>query len=240
MDMTTWIYLLSSAAIIASCTFLVRFFGGTIADQCPFSDDRKWDIDLFGVNFFVQTILVWSIIGYAIAYHFPIPLNDWWWQYVTLTCLSSVVFLLYCFNYALGEKYYNLKRKPSLKLLTHESFKSILSFTYRLDSFLPSAILTLTASYILTSFYLSGHIIWILIATIEAFTCAWYMALRESYHMLKKPTHATIHLSNGDKPVVGVLLKVNATNIRIRKGETILILNMDTVKWIEVDIEERP
>jgi len=237
--MTHWDLLLSSAAIIAACTFFVRFFGGSIADQKPFSDDRKWDVDLYGVNFFVHTILFWSIIGYAIAYHFHAPLNAWWSLYLAFSVLPLVLVWLYLVNYALGRNYYCLKTTIIPKLIPQGIFEALVTKVIRLDLFIQPALITIVVSYTLTSIYLSGHTIWIFISTIFVFTCAWYLAVRESFHMLQESMHATIQFTNGESLNDVVLLKMNPTNVRICEGETIKIINIDQVKWLEIKRESK-
>lgn len=238
--MIQWINLLSSAVIIAGCAFLVRFFGSSIADQKPYSDDRKWDVDLLGVNFFVRALLPWSIIGFVVARYLPIPLDVFLWRLTALTALSTFAAILTFIISALGKQFYNLKDASILEAFNVRSNRAVYRLLIKYEVYLPSFVIMMFAAYLLTNFYYSNHPVWTAIATIETFTCAWYMAIRSSYHMLNKQrSRVTVYLTDGTVLQDVTLLKLNSTNIRLRDGDRVKIVNIDFLKMLEASDDER-
>jgi hypothetical protein len=69
MDFFSISNLITPAIIISLTVFLVHFFGKIIADAKPFADDRNWEIQLSGISFFINIIVIPSVIGFAIAWN---------------------------------------------------------------------------------------------------------------------------------------------------------------------------
>ena len=57
--------LIPPAIVVTFMVFCVKFFGKAVSDQKPFADDRDWQRELDGVNFFTRNILS-PIIGVLI------------------------------------------------------------------------------------------------------------------------------------------------------------------------------
>lgn len=203
----------------------------------PFSDDRKWNIDVAGVNFFANIILFWSIVGFALAFYIRIPLNSRGVLYIAFSILALIVFWLFLVNRGLGQKYYDLKSLGALSTLPQNFVNNFVSISLWLNSYVPSPCLVVVASYILTNIYFSGHSIWICLGTIEAFTGAWFLALRESYLLLKSPSVVTVNLIDGERLIDVTLLKVNPNDVRVRDHEKVKIIYSSQINSIEVKRE---
>ncbi len=53
---------ITPAIFISLLVFLVRFLGRVVSDQKPFTDDRKWEVDVRGVFFVVNKIFIPALI----------------------------------------------------------------------------------------------------------------------------------------------------------------------------------
>jgi len=237
--MNEWINILSSAAIIAGLVYLVRFLGSSMADHKPYSDDREWDINLFGVTFLIHWLLPWSVIGFALARYFPLSLDTIFLRLTVFVLLSMLLSALLIMTNALGEKFYRLKSKP-LKPFNAFTVKTLHKKAIQLNPYLPSFILITLFSYVLTNYYYTNHPVWLVITSVEMFSCIWLLAIRISYQMLKKErSNITLHLKDGVILENVILLKLNPTNIRIRDCNTVKIINMEYVKMLEAHDMER-
>ena len=217
---------------------MVRFFGGSMADQKPFSDDRKWDVDLMGVDFLVRILLPSSIIGYALGVYFTAPLDELWQRYAMFLIISIQTGLLTFINTSLGRKFFTLKDNRIIRPFSKKTINNALLIANKLDPFLPSSMLVVVNAYLLTSFFLSGHSVWITISLVEAFIATWLMAIRRSYHILKSLPVATVYLVDGQVLADVDLIKVNEGNVKIKTADTAMIINMNNISRIEIRSDE--
>jgi hypothetical protein len=89
MDYTLLTHLIPPAIVISALAYLTSFFGKTISDQIPFTDDRKWHIEIAGV-LFITNLVTGGLIGVSLANAWTWGTNHWWLHVITLVVFSFV------------------------------------------------------------------------------------------------------------------------------------------------------
>lgn len=99
--------LIPPAIAITVIAYLARFFGKVIEDQNPFSDDRKWAIELSGTMFMVN--MAWGFVGLGFALAHPWGIGSIWLHLIIVIILSLLAGSLYLNNIYEGYKLFNIK-----------------------------------------------------------------------------------------------------------------------------------
>lgn len=227
--------LLTPAVIIGTLAFLIRFFGHAITDQKPYCDNRKWDIQLFGVEFVRQFIVFESIVPLVFVLYFKLVINHWF-----SIILGSVIFAWLTFsNKIFLEKYYRLPFSGSDTTQERDRWK-IYDWLRNHNSFLLHTI-SFILLYILISQIIIGDILWTIYIGSIVFLSFIFVAVQYSYSLQKfKLPIVTIHFTSTERgPVVNArLLKINEDYVRVRNEDKVLLINKNLVSEIEFVISQ--
>lgn len=232
--MDQWAKILSSAVVVSAIAYLIRFFGSVISDQNPYTDDRKWAVEISGVTFFANIILSWGIIGWVLGFYFGIKGGVW--IYFLIMLFAGILQLLLMFSSAtLAKKIYKKEFFPksnSSKELNN-SYELFLSIARNI----PLWLIPVIFGYMLTSVYFTGSSVWFLIFTVQAFVCLIYVAFIFSLRKLSKLPAVNIFMLNKQEPFLNVdLLKYNEDNVRfLQNGNPIIINRINVSKIVFLD-----
>ena len=215
---------ISSAIIIAVLGFLVRFFGKAITDQKPFSDNREWDIELFGSNFLIFYIISpILVVCFFIVRHYNF--FSWFkedWLLVLVAILSMM----------------GLYIAQSEGVVFFKNFKpKIDNKKYNLKYFL-FILLSLLIIFVLAKFYIWKQYLYLIAGSLYLFPFFIGLALFTS---LKKENilFANIFLVGQRLPLKDCrIIKINNDNIRIRLKDKVILLSKDSISKIEIVIKE--
>lgn len=228
-------YLLPPAFLLAAIAYLVRFFGKVITDQKPFSDERNWEIEISGIKFFINLVLFYGILGSIMALHCGnFGLGPWSMFIITSICVGWLWFI----GGLLVERVYKIKF-PFLRLFVmgsknmQEDSEKLKEYILRVSRFIPLSFFSIIFSYALTISYQTNNPGWIAIIAINIFLGFFFMALVYSLYDLRLP-QVDISFTDGKDTIYdSTLLKVNDTNIRLKKDGQVIIVNWSQVKKID-------
>lgn len=238
MEYDLLLKLIPPALALSLLAYLVNFFGKVIADQQPFTDDRKWHVQIAG-SVFMLNILFGSIIGIFFANTFSIGVGSWWGHLITLIAFSVVGTALLFNTIRESSRLYNYKKSQIEKL--DKKFDGLFSGYATIGQFIPPALIPIIVSYFATIEYQSGNFYWIAASFIISFYIFFWSAFQYSLRKLEDSEPVTIHfVDKVREPIQNAkILKVNDDNIRARVDDTILILNKSEVFKIEMRIPEK-
>jgi|WetSurMetagenome_2_1015567.scaffolds.fasta_scaffold188307_1 hypothetical protein len=215
---------ISSAIIIAVLGFLVRFFGKAITDQKPFSDNREWDIELFGSNF-----LIFYIISPILVVCFFIARNysffNWFkedWLLVLIAVLSMTGVYI-----AQSEGVVFFKNvKPKIDNN---------NYNYKYFLFL---LLSLLILFVLAKFYIWRQYLYLIAGSLYLFPFFIGLALFTSLNR-GNVLFADIYFIGNKLPLKDCrIIKINNDNIRVRLKDKVILLRKDSVSKIEILVKE--
>lgn len=211
---------LPPAIFVTIVVFLVKFFGKAVSDQKPFADDRDWQRDLDGVNFFARNIFS-PIVGLLIfqSKNFN-PFKFTRYDFLLFTLAIVVTFSLQIIvkRIKVFLKSDKLKENVGEIVLT----KSALS------------IVTLGIIFLLMKFYNWGMYFYVLAGAVYLFIyligIAVYESLKVSNILL-----ANIYFSDGQPELKKCrVMKINEDNVRITVNRKPVILNKSLISRIEI------
>ncbi|XKT74752.1 MAG: hypothetical protein ACJKTH_01545 [Patescibacteria group bacterium UBA2163] len=237
IDYSQFLGLIPPAIAISISVYLVHFFGKIIADQVPFADDRKWQIQLSGTMFMLN--MMFGVIGIYLATLYPWGIGHWWLHLITFAVLSFVGGTLFVYNLKESSRVFNHSAK--IITLIDEKFDGIASFYANIGKYMGVGIIPIIVFYFGTLEFLSGNIYWIIIFFVFIFLIFIWSAFGYSLTKLKDITPVDIHFKDRDRePLYGArILKFNDDNIRARVGDTIYFLNKNEVLMTEMKIPEK-
>ena len=225
--------LVPPAILITAVAFLVHFFGKAISDQNPFCDDRKWEIEIKGINFLLNQILINAVVGVCLANYFGGFGTGHLIRFVIVSTIGAWFFLV---GGALSRKVYNTPffPIPSIK----ESMESLAEQLLKVDRVLASWFFSIILFYFLTIEYQTGYSGWLIVMIVMDFWVLTLIAISYSMRTLNLP-RVDIYFTNNKEPIRdAILLKINEDNIRIKEKideETyqVVILNKSNIDKIE-------
>lgn len=227
--MDIWLKIFSSAASLAVLAYLIRFFGNIVADTKPFFDDRRWGAEFSGVLFFLNIIAFPGIVGGIIAlYVGGLPASIWTQLFYFL--LISICGVFFWGSFALARKVYDVELQPA-KPEQKDYLEFLDKFCIKITKYTwwPSIIL----GYVLTREYLTQSTTWLLIFTIEAFVSLVFQAIVYSMVTIKELPEVDIFIVGGKSVIRDAkLLKYNDSNVRLRIGNQIMILEKNQIAKI--------
>lgn len=231
---------IAPAFILSIVVYLVRFFGKIIADQKPFSDNRNWEIEISGINFFLGLILLPSILGVFAALSWGELGSGHWTRYIIVSICGS--WLWFTMN-LLVESVYKIKAPVirtffTLSTLGEGNFEKFSKNTLRFNNYIPLLIFPTIFAYILTLEYRAGNLWWVVIMGVQVFVGLIFAALNYSLRRLQLPQINIFFVNNTDPVKNVILLKINDDNVRIKNGEQVTIINRDQIKKIEFVVLE--
>jgi len=232
--------LIQPAILLSAIVFLIHFFGKIISDQKPFSDNRRWEIELSGVMFFANFIVLYGIIGASLAIKWNIvnSMGHWVSLFIVLFISGFIQFsTLY-----LTEQNYKIqmplleKIRSNNKILNQEV--KIPYMKKKSTNRIVLGFSSLIFMYILISEYFIGDPLWFSIFAIEIFVS--YLILAINYSLINiQPIIVDVYVAGQSEPVKqALLLKVNDDNLRLRQDDKIIILNKNKVDKIEMSISQ--
>lgn len=232
--------LITPAIAISVFVYLTHFFGKIIEDQNPFSDDRKWAIEINGVYFMINVL--WGVaLGVALAIYAPLGVGGAWLHLLTFLVLSFISGSLYMQSQYSSAKFFNFGKKDIEKVekTTLEATK-VLS---NAGSYMGVGIVPVVLFYFGALEYLSGNTFWIIIFSSNIFFALMLLAMNFSLKRFMRGTGilpVNIYFIDSKRAILeGVrVLKVNEDNIRLRVENKILILNKSEVSKIEMVLPE--
>ena len=226
------------AIILSVVVFLIHFFGKIISDSKPFADNRRWDIELSGIMFFVNHVVFCGILGWAIAMRFN--LFGHWINLIIVLVISAWLLLS---SFLLTESNYQVQ-VPFLKLLQiisgmkNEGWKNFLEKLKKIDRFTPLWVCSIIFMYILVSEYKHGNLLWFSVLIVQIFISYIILALNYSQRTYR-PLLVNIYLIGEIEPLKDVLLlKANDDNLRLRQNNKVIILNKSRVEKTEISINQ--
>ena len=234
------VQLIGPAVLISVVGYLVHFFFFFISDQKPFADNRSWEIELSGINFFINLVMFPGAIGFALAYYFGNFGAGSLIHFFLASVTGGWLLWLGALN---AEKIYDTKiaglRKLILPWADDKDFETIKKDTAKVGRYIPLWLFSILFIYILTLEYTAGNIIWLTIMLAVIFFNFLLLAFNYSLTLVKLPK-VDIHFINSREPLIGsTLLKINDDNIRLRDGDKVIILNKSQVLKVIFDIEQK-
>lgn len=230
--------LIPPAIALSVLAYFVNFFGRVIADQQPFTDDRKWHIQIAGSTFVINVVFG-STLGIFLANTLSLRIDHWWEHALTFLALSIMGTALYFHNSYESSRLYKYRKQINADI--DKKYDGLPSLYAKFGQYVLPAFLPIMVSYIVTLEYLSGNPYLIVLTAIIAFYILLWSAYQLSLRKLSEVIPVDIHFTNKDiKPLLGVqVLKYNDDNIRVRMEDKVLILNKSEVHRIEMQIPKR-
>jgi len=227
---------ITPAILVTVVAFLIRFFGKAIADQRPFSDDRGWEIELSGLNFFIHFILVPGALAFGIIHY----IGSFGGHWTNLAIVSVAGGLLMLSTIFLSQNKYQFKSVVELKLQGEKllGFQKFKDWVTRTNFYIPLFVFSIIFCYVLIAEYKLSSLPWLVFIGASVFTSFLGLALNFSLRTGGLPI-VDIYLIKRGKPIKDVmLLKVNDDNVRFRDGDRVIILNKDQILKIKFAIKD--
>lgn len=237
MEYDLLVKLIPPAIALSALAYFVNFFGKVMADQQPFTDDRKWHTQIAGSTF-VLNIIFGSTIGVFLANSIPFRVDHWLEHTLTLVVLSVVSTALYFHNSQESSRIYNYRKTTSAE--RDKKLEGLPTLYAKMGKYALPAIVPIVVSYFVTLEYFSGNQYIIVITGIIGFYILFWSAFQLSLRKLDDIAPVDIYFIDKERePIFQVMvLKVNEDNIRIRQADTIVIINKSEVLKIEMKIPE--
>ena len=234
-DYSALVSLIPPAVALALLAYFIRLFGKIIADQKPFSDDREWEIELGGIMFMIM--LAQGIVGAAAAIYGPLLLSYRWMHSVDFAIVAVLLGLTFWANAALSQRFFLIDGG------TLQKNNELFSFFYKLGKHAPISLVPVVLFYAGTVEYLSGSVVWIVLIWALILYTLIVLALIYSLRRMMKQERVGVDIHFVDrsrKPLKNVIiLKVNDDNIRLRHGDTVMIINKDQVLKLEMVVPKK-
>jgi hypothetical protein len=236
MDFATQkvIELLPPAIIVSAAVYLVRFFGKIIVDQSAFQDDRNWGIEVAGLLFFVNLVVVPGALAFALVHYVGALWMGHWMHFLGVSILTAWLIIT---TTLLLEKTYQIKL-PLVPMLVRmpedsEDYQAFKRAMLKADKYNPLWLIALLLSYLAILEYQSGSIVWTIFIGGEIFFCFIFMAINYSLRT-QRLAKADIYTLGNPEPMRDVtLLKINDDNVRFRDGDTVVLFNKSQILKIE-------
>lgn len=232
------IEIITPAVVLAVLAYLTNFFGKVIADQQPFTDDRKWHIQIAG-GIFMINIITGGTLGIWLANTLPFGVGYWWLHLTTFLVFGALGSALLFYNMKVSNEIYNIRKASFEKL--DDTLGGLLSFYATVGKYIPVGILPVAVFYFCTLEFYSQNIYWIIITFSLGFMMLVWSAFGYSLRKIEEIAPVTIYFIDQIKePITPArILKVNEDNIRLRVDNKIVILNKNEVLKIEMQIPEK-
>lgn len=231
--------LLPPALLVSAAVYLTHFFGKVIADQQPFADDRKWQIEIGGIYFFVNQVVFPGILAVAAALHWGDLGTGHWWRLIIVSLIGG--FLLFT-NTLLADKRY--QRTSTLGKIfgrtseEKEVWEKCTTVFIKLSALALPWLLSIVLIYVMTLEYRADNAWWFAAMAVEVFLAYLFLALNYSLRNTSLP-RVDVHLVDSKKPLQDlILLKVNSDNIRFRDKEKIILMERSRIAKIEIAINQ--
>ena len=244
-SISPWI---APAVALSVVAYFTRLFGKVIADQKAFADNRDWEIELSGIMFLADFLLVPGIIAIGTLLHFkdsimgglaqiPIyisPVTYHWIDFI-------IIFLIGSYGTAAADI---LNRgKYDLPSINPEAEKNAVEKIFNRVTNINAVFLQMFSMIVISIFTLeifSGNIFWISIFSVQVFLVLIIIALNYSLMRHFVP-RVDIYFKEKTEPFRGVLLiKVNADNIKIRvSGKTSVLSKDEILRWEVLDEDQK-
>ncbi len=216
--------------------YLVSFFGKIISDQMPVVDDRKWQIQLSGIMFMANMLT--GLLGIYLALTFSWGIHQWWLHLITFFVFAFVYASLYSYGLVEGSRIYKHRTRELIEAnQKHKEARAILLWT---GKHVGIGTLSIIIFYFGTLEYLSGNIYWMIATPVIILLMLVQAAYNFSLKSWKDIVPVTIYFTNKEKaPLKDVtILKEKEGDYRIRKGDTIMLLNKSEVSMVEMVIPD--
>lgn len=238
MDYDLLATLIPPAIALSVLAYFVNFFGKVIADQQPFTDDRKWHVQVAG-SVFVLNIIFSSTIGIYLANIIPFRVNHWLEHTLVFVVLSVISTALYFHNSQESSRVYNYRKAINAEV--DKKLDGLLSVYAKIGKCALPAVVPIITSYLVTLEYFSGNQYLLVIFGIIGFYILFWSAFQLSLRKLNEIAPINIYFTDKDRePICGAqVLKYNDDNIRVRVENKILILNKAEVHTIEMQIPDK-
>jgi hypothetical protein len=254
MTWQTLLPFLPSTVAVTILGFFIRFFGKTVADQIPYSDNRDWSVELSGLWFFVDFLFPPIIIAGAFLLYFRNAVMTWFGQIsVMLSPISyhwvNLAIIFIAWLYYAGASVVLVQERYKIPDTTpnsddpaafSERRKRQFNWVTKVNAVLlqPSVMLLF---FIAGAEALSGSVLWITVFAVQLFAALVGVALNYSLMRYRFPT-VNIHFATGKESLTDVLLlKLNPDNVRVRDRERVLIINRSVLSEIEfIDAKQKP
>lgn len=232
MDLLT--ALITPALLLAVIGYFTHFFGKIITDPNPFMDDRKWGIEIAGVAFMLM--IGQGVAGIALALYLPHPLGGIWAHIADFLVASLVVGILGLASVATSQKVFHI----AYPIFKNKFMREQEPFYLWVAKYVSPFVATILITYICTIEYMSGEWLWVVFVWALGFQGLMQLAMLHSYRTLGLPRQPVdIHFNDGGSSMEGVwILKVNEDNIRVRAGDSIVLLNKDQVRDIVMKVPD--
>jgi len=227
MNLATLLLIIPPAVAITILAYLVRFLGKVITDQTPFADDRNWAIELSGLFFIMNNLVITAAVAVLFAITLPIPFP----LIINFIIISLILGVLAIVGMAMTKKVYEINM-PILDLITQKN-KEREADWIKVGNF--TSWFLLVAFYFIALEFISTNIYWSIVTSCQLFFILFYSAYIHSLRIYK-PTKADIYFMNDPQGLLTMkkvtLLKVNPDNVRIKVGKNAMIINKSTVSKI--------
>jgi hypothetical protein len=231
--------ILPSAILVSTIGFLAWFFGNAISDQRPFSDDKKWQVYISGTFFLVNASMSFLVAMFLVSrwkYLKVLDIGESFRitnQYLFLLFVVSAIILVFLSKKTVD--FYDIKidKKKKLEEVVKDGkvWKKI-GFSAVFDFFRTLVFVLLILLYQrgggLSFFYGVG------LAFLILFAMAVIQSL-DRHNFLEANIYFNDKLK---KPIKKCrILKINDDNVRIRKGDKVILFNKNSIFKIETIIK---
>lgn len=237
-EATKILELITPAVAVAVLAYLTNFFGKVITDQQPFTDDRKWHVQVAG-SVFMLNIIISGTLGIWLANTFTYGVGHWWLHLTTFLVFGVLGSSLLFYNMKISNDIYNFRKESYKKL--DDTLGGLVSFYASIGKYIPVGVLPIAVFYFATLEFYSQNLYWIIVTATLGFTMLIWSAFGYSLRKIEEIAPVTIYFSDQttDPITPARILKVNEDNIRLRVDNKIVILSKDDVLKIEMEIPEK-
>jgi hypothetical protein len=210
-----------------------------MSDVKAFTDDRNWEVQMSGILFLIVVIIIPSVPGVAIAWYLG---NLYIFGHlINLILLTFCLYLLWRLSvsslnkvYQLNILQFNFKEiKVGKEIIKPDEIKAFFDWFDILSRKIPLWVFVNLFAYIVTLEFKSNNIFWVTLNGSYIFINLTLIAVVYSLSKIKLSQVDLIFI-NKERSILGAtLLKVNKDNVRIKKGEKIVIVNKDQIEKIE-------
>ncbi|HMO78142.1 MAG TPA: hypothetical protein PKA42_02520 [Candidatus Paceibacterota bacterium] len=228
--------LVPSALAVTLFLYLIHFFGKIIVDQIPYSDDRRWSIQLHGTIFMVNMLA--GGFGIWLAVHFPLGIGEGWLHFWSFVILGLIGGTLLCHTLVESSKLYSHRTKQIEKL--NKMTDGFFLFYAKIGSRIGVGVLPIILFYFGTLEYFTESIPWMIFSFTFIFIIFVWSALGYSLRLIKELPQVNIYFADSNiQPLIGAkLIKVSDDTVRVRSSNTIILLNKNNIQKIEMEIPD--
>jgi len=225
--------LLGPAILISSASFLTFFFGRVVVSNKVRADAERTSVEISGITQLIKYVLSPAVIVALAVSHHDFERHQWGYLIIAWV-LISVASLVALRVTKAEEILYQHLRSVFPENTAVEWYIGFLRWSTNIFGHVPPTWPLYLVYLPLAIEIQHKDTLWTAIFVLQAFVLMLTRFFTEAFSMPPKPIPATVHISSGE--ILGdiELLRVKDNEVQIRKGNTIMILNKNTVSRIEI------